>query len=118
MPNRELKPLRAVLARAVAAARLSSRTVENALGLRRGGWTEILSGKRILRVSHLLALARLLDVPPGDFLDLGLPKVNQAADRRVASWFSPPFKPPAPAADWEAAIRDAVRRELAESTES
>src|SRR4029079_530904 len=75
MPNRELKPLRAVLGRAVAAARLSSRTVENALGLRRGGWTQILSGERILRVSHLLALARLLDVPPGDFLDLGLPKV-------------------------------------------
>ena len=120
MPARELSPLRAVLQRAVAAARIPVRTVEEALGLPRGGWEKLVSGRRILRVYHLLALARLLDVPPGDFLDLGLPEANRAADRRLADWltFRPPFKPPAPARDWERVIRDAVRSELDKTTQS
>jgi transcriptional regulator with XRE-family HTH domain len=115
MPNRELKPLRTVLARAVAAARLSTPTIEKALRLRRGGWEQILSGERILRASHLLGLARLLDVPPGDFLDLGLPEVSRIANRRLADWLEPrpPFRP-ATSPDWETVIRDAVRRELDE----
>lgn len=116
MSARELSPLRTVLARAVAAARLPVRTVEEALDLPRGGWEKLLAGRRILRVQHLLALARLLDIPPGDFLDLGLPEASRAADRRLSDWLSPtspPFKPPQPAApDWETVIRDAVRREL------
>jgi hypothetical protein len=115
MAPRELSPLRAVLQRAVAAARLPVRTVEAALGLPRGGWEGLVSGSRILRVYHLLALARLLDVPPGDFLDLGLPEANRAADLRLADWFTPSkphFKPPEPASDWQTMIRAAVRQEL------
>jgi hypothetical protein len=114
MSAREQSSLRAVLQRAVSVARLPVRTVEEALGLPRGAWEHLLSGRRILKVYHLLALARLLDVPPGDFLDLGLPEASRAADRRPADWFAsrPPFKPPEPAADWETVVRDAVRREL------
>jgi transcriptional regulator with XRE-family HTH domain len=119
MSPRELNPLRAVLQRAVAAARLPVRTVEEALGLPKGGWERLVAGGRILRVYHLLALARLLDVPPGDFLDLALPEANRAADLRLADWFTPskprfkpPVKPPEPAPDWQTMIRDAVRREL------
>src|SRR5436309_114819 len=78
--SRELKPLREVLQRAVAAARLHVRTVEQALGLPVGGWDELLSGQRVLRVRHLLALARLLRVPPADFLEIGLPEASRAAD--------------------------------------
>ncbi|HEV7514975.1 MAG TPA: hypothetical protein VGR07_01615 [Thermoanaerobaculia bacterium] len=116
MSARELKPLRAVLERAAAAARLPVRAIEEALGLPRGGWGELLSGRRILRVYHLLALARLLNVPPGDLLDLGLPEASRAADLQLADWLAPrpPFQPPEPAADWEKVIRDAVRRELGE----
>jgi len=68
----------------------------------------------------LLALARLLDVPPGDFLDLGLPEARRVADRRLADWLTPrpPFQPPEPAADWETVVRDAVRRELGKATQS
>lgn len=114
MSARELSPLRAVLSRAVAAARMPVRTVEEALGLPPRGWEQLVSGERILKVHHLLALARLLDVPPGDFLDLGLPEAARAADLRLADWIAPrpPFQPPA-AVDWETTIRDAVRRELA-----
>ncbi len=114
MSARELQPLRAVLGRAAVAARLPVRTIEEALGLPRGGWGELLSGRRILRVYHLLALARLLDVPPGDLLDLGLPAASHAADLRLDDWLAPrpPFQPPEPAVDWGTVIRDAVRREL------
>src|ERR1051326_4773687 len=109
MSARELNPLRAVLARAVNAARLPVRTVEEALGLPPGGWEQLVSGRRILKVRHLLALARLLDVPPGDLLDLGLPEAGRAADLRLADLITPrpPFKPPE-TVDWETTIRDAV----------
>ena len=119
MSARELNPLRAVLERAAAAARLSVRTVEEALGLPRGGWEQLLSGHRILRVYHLLALARLLDVPPGDFLDLGLPEASRAADLRLADWLTPAqprFQPREPAPDWQTLVRAAVRSELDRKT--
>jgi hypothetical protein len=87
--SRELQPLREVLNRAVAAARLSARTVEQALDLPAGGWNQLLSGYRVLRVRHLLALAQLLRVPPADFLEIGLPEASQAADLRLSQWIEP-----------------------------
>jgi transcriptional regulator with XRE-family HTH domain len=111
--SRELKPLREVLERAVGAARLPVRTVEQALGVRAGGWDQILAGKRTLRVRHLLALAGLLRVPPADFLEIGLPEASRVADRRLTEWIDPP-RPSSSAkmGDWQARIEDAVRREL------
>jgi transcriptional regulator with XRE-family HTH domain len=116
MSSRDLKPLRAVLKRAVAAARLHRRTVEQALDLPPGAWDDLVAGKRILRVRHLLALARLLGVPPEDFLETALPEVSRTADRRLADWIEPAqprFASPQPAGgDWQALIKEAVRREL------
>jgi hypothetical protein len=109
MSSRELKPLRAVLKRAVAAARLHRRTVEQALDLPS-------AGKRILRVRHLLSLARLLSVPPEDFLEIALPEASRTAARRLADWIEPPkprFASPQPAGeDWQALIKETVRRQL------
>jgi transcriptional regulator with XRE-family HTH domain len=116
MSSRELKPLRAVLKRAVAAARLHRRTVEQALDLPPGAWDDLIAGKRILRVRHLLALARLLGVPPEDFLETALPEASRTADRRLADWIEPAqprFASPQPAGDdWQALVKEAVRREL------
>jgi hypothetical protein len=115
MSSRQLKPLREVLQRAVAAARLRPRTIEEALALPRGGWDEMISGRRVLRVRHLLALARLLSVPVEDLLDLGLPDAIPATGLRLTDWFEParPRFASAPAGeDWQALIRDAIRREL------
>ncbi len=78
--SREQKPLREVLKRAVAAARLSRPTIEQALELPRGGWDELVDGHRILRARHLVSLARLLSVPAEDFLAAGLPEVSQLWD--------------------------------------
>lgn len=115
MSSRQLKPLREVLQRAVAAARLRPQQIEKALALPRGGWDDLASGRRVLRVRHLLALARLLGVPPEDLLDAGLPDAASPAGPRLADWLEParPRFAGAPAGDGlQALIRDAVRQEL------
>jgi hypothetical protein len=116
--SRELKPLREVLQRAVVAGRLPVRTVEQALDLPAGGWDQLLSGYRVLRVRHLLALARLLRVLPADFLEIGLPEPSRAAELRLSQWLEPAKPRPRNAetmptkADWQARIEEAVRHEL------
>ncbi|MBW8874472.1 MAG: helix-turn-helix transcriptional regulator [Acidobacteria bacterium] len=116
--SRQLKPLREVLARAVAAARLDPRRVEEALGVPRGTWDHVLSGKRVLRVRHLLAFARLLSVPPEDLLEAGLPEASQPTGLTLADWIEPARprfakpQPGQPAEDLQTLIRDIVRREL------
>jgi hypothetical protein len=114
MSSRQLKPLREVLQRAVAAARLRPRTIEQALALPRGGWDEMPAGRRVLRVRHLLALARLLQVPPEDLLDAGLPDAIPPAGPRLTDWIEPKprFAGASPAGDLQALVRDTVRREL------
>jgi hypothetical protein len=111
--SRKLNPLRDVLQRAVAAAHLRRRTVEQALDLPPGGWDELADGRRVLRVRHLLALARLLGVPAEDFLEAGLPEASPSG-MRLANWIEPPqprFASPSPA-DLQTLIRESVRREL------
>lgn len=112
--SRQLKPLREILQRAVAAARLRSRTIEEALALPRGGWDDLASGRRVLRVRHLLALARLLSVPPEDLLNIGLPDASPPAGPRLTDWLEPRprFAGASPAGDLQALAREAVRREL------
>jgi hypothetical protein len=111
----KLAPLRKVLGRAVAAARLRRKTVEQALDLPSGGWDELTSGRRVLRVRHLLALARLLSVPAEDFLEAGLPELSSPTGLRLANWIEPPrprFTSASPPEDLQILIRDSVRREL------
>jgi hypothetical protein len=112
--SRQLKPLREVLQRAVAAARLRPQTIEQALALPRGGWDELAAGRRVLRVRHLLGLARLLKVPPEDLLDAGLPDATPPAGPRLRDWIDPQprFADVPLARDLQTLIRDTVRREL------
>jgi hypothetical protein len=113
--SRQLTPMREVLRRAVAAARLRRQTIERALALPSGGWEDLASGRRVLRVRHLLALAHLLKVPPEDFLEAGLPDASSPAGLRLTDWIEPArprFASASPAGDLQILIRDAVRREL------
>ena len=87
--SRQLTPLREVLQRAVAAARLRPKAIERALALPSGGWEDLASGRRVLRVRHLLALARLLSIPPEDFLEAALPDTGSTAGLRLADWIDP-----------------------------
>ena len=84
--SRQLTPLRELLQRAVAAARLRPKAIEQALALPPGGWEDLAAGGRVLRVRHLLALAALLKVPPEDFLEAGLP---DASSLRLTDWIDP-----------------------------
>ncbi|HEV7508045.1 MAG TPA: hypothetical protein VGS07_24390 [Thermoanaerobaculia bacterium] len=111
--SRKLTSLREVLRRSVAAARLRRKTVEQALDLPPGGWDELTAGRRVLRVRHILALARLLSVPAEDFLEAGMPDASPSG-LRLANWIEParPRFASAPSDDLQTLIRDTVRREL------
>ena len=119
MLEEDLRSLRQVLARAVEVSRLQRRDVERTL--------KLLDGSLDLRVEHLTALARLLKVPPGDFLRLGCPQTRAAATYRLTDWLGPQdpgpqdpdpapetpdaYKPPTPEELVEM-IRAVVREEL------
>jgi len=119
--SEDLRQLRAVLRQAISASRLSSRNIETAMGLGHGYLERILDGRSELRVRHLLALAKLLNVPPQDFLELGVPQPEAGTKYRLKDWIMPPaFQPPhaekkteAPAADLGKLVRDAVQEALA-----
>lgn len=125
MIEEDLEPLRRILARAIDASGHSRRDVERVLRTRNGSLPQLLDGRLALQVEHLTALARLLRVPPGDFLALGCPAIRAAARHRLADWIghapedtaipSEPSPAPAPPSPDELAamVRSALREELA-----
>jgi hypothetical protein len=119
MIEEDLRSLRQVLARAVEVSGLQRRDVERVLKLRNGTLSKLLDGSLDLRIEHLIALGRLLKVPPGDFLRLGCPQTGAAATYRLADWLGPADgaipaspKPPTPE-ELAEMVRAAVREELA-----
>lgn len=114
-PKDDLQGLREILHEAVAALRLPTREIEDRLGLGHSTLKKILDGEIELRVRHLLALARLLDIHPRDFFDLGLQ--NWPARHHLREWISPGRRKSAPPAalsqDLAEAIRALIREELA-----
>lgn len=135
--SEDLRQLRAVLRQAVNACGLSVRDIETAMGLGHGNIERILDGRSDLRVRHLLGLARVLKIPPQDFLELGLPQPEGGTKYRLRDWIIPrEMAPPHLAktadgsgddiarlvreavqqtlgAELKEAIRDVVREELA-----
>ena len=89
------------------------------MGLGHGSLERILDGRNDLRVRHILALAKLLKIPPQDFLEVGVPQ-EAGTKYRLKDWIMPPaFQPPnaaktteAPAADLGQLVRDAVQEAL------
>jgi hypothetical protein len=122
----DLRSLRQVFSRGVQASGLMRREVERVLGLRNGGLGRLLDGSLDLKVEHLTALARLLRVPPGDFLRVGCPETRDAAKHRLADWLGPTGDGTAPSSaatsppttdELAAMIRAAVQQELAKRKE-
>ncbi len=119
MPEQDLKQLRQVLREAVRATRMSTRDLERRLGIGNGNLGRMLDGRLDLRVRHLLALADLLDVPPGDLLELGCPDAVSRAKHRLGDWIgkrsSPPAEPTAASLSLDQLnelIRNAVQQAL------
>ena len=120
MPD-DLKQLRALLREAVRVLRLPVRDWERRLGVGHGNLEKLLDGTLELRVRHIVAFAQLLRVAPGDLLDTGCPDLVQKAEHRVSDWVTSarssrkaePAPSPALSEEVVAAIREAVRQELA-----
>ncbi len=119
MLDDDLRSLRQILARAIDASGLQRRDLERALKLRNGSLGKLLDGSQDLRVEHLTSLARLLRIPPGDFLRLGCPRTGAAATYRLTDWIGPinestPAAAKAPTPEELAEmVRAVVREELA-----
>ena len=112
--SRQLAPLREVLRRVLPRPGCGGGRWSRPWSCRAEG-DELVAGQRVLRVRHLLALARLLSVPAEDFLAAGLPDMGSPTGLRLTDWIDPPqprFASASPAGDLQALIRDAVRREL------
>ena len=90
MRQDELSELRAVLREAVAACRRSNRELEDDLGLGHGSLQRMLDGQVDVRVQHLVALARLLQVHPMEFLELGFP--DWPVHHHLTDWMRPDLR--------------------------
>jgi DNA-binding Xre family transcriptional regulator len=119
MSDKDLQQLRLVLREAVRATRLRDRDLERRLGIGHGNLNRVLDGQLDLRVRHLIALADLLDVPPGDLLELGCPDAVSRAKHRLGDWIGQrSAKPAEPTAaslsldQLKELIKSAVREEI------
>jgi hypothetical protein len=118
--SEDLRQLRAVLRQAISACRMSARDVETAMEIGHGNLERILDGRNELRVRHIVALARLLKVPPQDFLELGVLQPEGSTKYRLRDWVLPQVVAPPNAAkktdgsanDVAKLVREAVQQAL------
>lgn len=90
MRQEDLSELRAVLREAVAACRRSHRDLEDDFGLGHGSLQRLLDGRIDIRVNHLLAIARILQVHPMEFLEIGFP--DWPARHHLTEWMKPDLR--------------------------
>lgn len=117
--SEDLRQLRAVMRQAISSCRMSARDIETAMGIGHGNLERILDGRNELRVRHIVALARLLKVPPQDFLELGVPQPEGSTRYRLRDWVAPQVLAPPNAAqktdgsnDVAKLVREAVQQAL------
>ena len=126
MVDQDLKELRRLLRDAVESSRMYVRDIEAAMGVGHGNLERLLNGTLELRVRHLLAFARLLKIPPAEFLELGCPGATQVAQRRLVDWLGPERSQglagtsqlPATPEELAELIRAVVREELSAAEQS
>ena len=88
MSDSDLRTLRALVRAALPTYHGSGRAIEEALGIGHGNLSHLLDGRLELRVRHLLAIAKMLGVPPHQFLELGCPESYEAARRDLTDFVS------------------------------
>jgi hypothetical protein len=118
MSDSDLRTLRALVRAALPTYHGSGRAIEELLGIGHGNLSHLLDGRLELRVRHLLAIAKMLGVPPHQFLELGCPEAIDAARRDLTDFVSmslPPERKVAMQAktpELDNRIRKIVREEL------
>ena len=93
MPEADFEHLLTVLSRAILALPGPRRNLEDRLGIGRGNVDRLLDGRMEMRVRHILALARELEVAPGDFFALGCPGATENARYQLADRLAPARHP-------------------------
>ena len=124
--NRATKLLETVMQ----AAGLTRKELDQKLGAGPGYVSQVLTGRMELKLRHVLAILRALEVEPGVFFQTLYPENRPSTDAVVMEEFlrrfqrlgfgAQPVAPPAPALDageLEKLIRSAVRAALAEPPE-
>lgn len=116
--DKDLAEFRHVLRELARMLRMPVRDLENTLGIGHGKLERLLNGELEIRLRHVLAMAEVLGVSPGDLLTAGCADATRRARRRVSDWL-PHLAPkqegtPLPATREELAemIRDLLREEL------
>jgi hypothetical protein len=119
MSDSDLSRLRALVRAALPTYHGSGRAIEEMLGIGHGNLSHLLDGRLELRVRHLLAIAKMLGVPPHQFLELGCPEATEAARRDLTDFVAmslPPERKVAMQAaktpELDNRIRKIVREEL------
>lgn len=119
MSDSDLSRLRALVREALPTYHGSGRAIEEALGIGHGNLSHLLDGRLELRVRHLLAISRMLGVPPHQFLELGCPETTDAAKRDLTDFVAMSLPPErkvavqgAKAPELDNRIRKIVREEL------
>lgn len=119
MSDSDLRQLRALVREALPTYHGSGRALEEALGIGHGNLSHLLDGRLELRVRHLLAIAKMLSVPPHQFLELGCPETTGTAHRDLTDFVSMSLPPErkvamqaAKAVELDNRIRKIVREEM------
>ena len=116
--NKDMKRLLDLMRVACAGWRGYKHDLEGAMEIGHGRLEELFNGHLELRVRHLVGLARLLKIPPSDFLRLAFADDEQTAPSRLEEWVGEPQPPkarrkPQPlASEHETRIRELIREEL------
>jgi DNA-binding Xre family transcriptional regulator len=116
--EKDLAEFRHVLRELVRMVRMPVRDLERTLGVGSGKMEKLLNGEMEIRLRHVLAMAQILDVSPGDLLTAGCAEATRRARRRVVDWL-PHLAPktegsplPANREDLAELIREILREEL------
>ena len=110
----DLRTLRDLFGKALRRSGLTSRRLEEELGIGHGNLSRLLNGGLDIKVRHLLAIARLLQVPPHRFLELGCPESEAAATQDLSDLLG---QSASQASGRDEQLRTLIREELARALE-
>jgi hypothetical protein len=88
--DKDLRRLSSLIRESLAQTSLTTRALEEELGIGHGNLAHLLSGQLELKLRHLLSVARLLGVPPHRLVELGCPEALGGATRDVTDLVETP----------------------------